>query len=586
MEKNKELREKLKRLTSDEANLTAPAPDRNTGGESPNIEKHRTESPTQPKPVAENDTNSGPRTTTQPEAAAPVTDAAPRADGQNQQAFDPATKCDEFLLAKFGSNEKIPEADRHICLMAASISSHGGTRTYLPSSERGVLAKAMAEWIAALDNKRPVLNSQAARTDKQIGADAGSAGTTSVVAKGGVPLIMSLATEIGAATSSINGTTLSYRFNPIGLYEYIRKQTTDNFSLNESATNFLRHSAFGVSFDTSRGVPTPTFTGTRDQFSGASFRYEFTNHRNPTDETARRYYKSFMIREGLALDYQVVTDLNKIFNVPYDPANPTPPPTIKAFEDGLKAAITAKQADVNAKDVPSGTELLYSIIKDYFQQKNTFASIKDDPEVSGNLKKYDEAVKRYNDELVTLQRRLKRSTLFTFDYNYNRGFTASDTSNFRLVYEKGFGNGVDLVFNGEAAIFHDPHAKVPVATITPFDQKRFRDFSFAGELDIPFFGKKNLVSESAVLSLAGRYQRMKTGSITLIDGTVVNNLSGDIWVGQGRFLIPIAKTGLFFPISFTYANRTELIREKKSRGNFGFTFDLSSLLEKFLAPNL
>src|ERR1043165_1537850 len=71
MEKNKELREKLKRLTSDEANLTAPAPDRNTGGESPNIEKHRTESPTQPKPVAENDTNSGPRTTTQPEAAAP-----------------------------------------------------------------------------------------------------------------------------------------------------------------------------------------------------------------------------------------------------------------------------------------------------------------------------------------------------------------------------------------------------------------------------------------------------------------------------------------------------------------------------------
>lgn len=35
-----------------------------------------------------------------------------------------------------------------------------------------------------------------------------------------------------------------------------------------------------------------------------------------------------------------------------------------------------------------------------------------------------------------------------------------------------------------------------------------------------------------------------------------------------------------FPITLTFANRTELIKEKEIRGNFGFTFNWDTLFSK------
>jgi hypothetical protein len=47
---------------------------------------------------------------------------------------------------------------------------------------------------------------------------------------------------------------------------------------------------------------------------------------------------------------------------------------------------------------------------------------------------------------------------------------------------------------------------------------------------------------------------------------------------QAKLTIPLWDTGIQFPISVTLANRTELVKEKEVRGNFGFTFDFSKLL--------
>jgi hypothetical protein len=54
--------------------------------------------------------------------------------------------------------------------------------------------------------------------------------------------------------------------------------------------------------------------------------------------------------------------------------------------------------------------------------------------------------------------------------------------------------------------------------------------------------------------------------------------------GQAKLTIPLGNTGVQFPISVTVANRTELIKEKEVRGNFGFTFDFSKLVGA-LQPN-
>lgn len=47
--------------------------------------------------------------------------------------------------------------------------------------------------------------------------------------------------------------------------------------------------------------------------------------------------------------------------------------------------------------------------------------------------------------------------------------------------------------------------------------------------------------------------------------------------GQAKFSIPILD-GINFPVSFTYASKTDLVNEKEVRGQFGFTFDVSRLL--------
>ena len=48
--------------------------------------------------------------------------------------------------------------------------------------------------------------------------------------------------------------------------------------------------------------------------------------------------------------------------------------------------------------------------------------------------------------------------------------------------------------------------------------------------------------------------------------------------GQAKLTLPLGNTGIAFPISVTVANRTELIKEKEVRGQFGFTFDFSKLV--------
>ena len=60
----------------------------------------------------------------------------------------------------------------------------------------------------------------------------------------------------------------------------------------------------------------------------------------------------------------------------------------------------------------------------------------------------------------------------------------------------------------------------------------------------------------------------------------MNNVDA-IYKAQGKLTIPIAD-GIDFPISVTWANRSNLIDEKEVRGQFGFTLDTARLIRAFL----
>jgi hypothetical protein len=61
---------------------------------------------------------------------------------------------------------------------------------------------------------------------------------------------------------------------------------------------------------------------------------------------------------------------------------------------------------------------------------------------------------------------------------------------------------------------------------------------------------------------------------------VEESRKGVINFGQAKLDFPIGSSGMHIPISMTFSNRTELIKESNVRGNIGITFDLDKLFAK------
>jgi len=71
------------------------------------------------------------------------------------------------------------------------------------------------------------------------------------------------------------------------------------------------------------------------------------------------------------------------------------------------------------------------------------------------------------------------------------------------------------------------------------------------------------------MSFSGRYERLQ-------ENRHIPGKKADIAVANWKLEIPVA-AGISLPLSVTYANATELIKEKHVRGNFGITVDLDKL---------
>ena len=125
-----------------------------------------------------------------------------------------------------------------------------------------------------------------------------------------------------------------------------------------------------------------------------------------------------------------------------------------------------------------------------------------------------------------------------------------------LIFDYGVADRINLTLNGSYS-YND----------SDFVGADLRGFKFGGQLRFQLnrenlLGKKPLFFDVAT------------------QGSWMNNTDA-IYKAQGKITIPIAD-GIDFPISVTYANRTNLIDEKEVRGQFGFTLDTARLIRMFL----
>ena len=407
-----------------------------------------------------------------------------------------------------------------------------------------------------------LVEAEEARTDKQTGSGPLNAGSTSLVIKGGAPTVFGFAVENGALVQSQSGTTVTFRGNPIGLFKLLNGKTFDESYLedeNDSATRLLKRTSFALSFDTNRGREPGVFTADAQQLSSYSLRYEFVNERDPRHPKHDRAFKDFLAAQGNNLALAVndtfkslIEDVGGAGGVPLK-GNRFKDPVLQAWYEETRAAVAAAAPTQVEATIKTQLDKFPTVDKLEAATRNT-------------VERFTEGFAGYLEAREKLLKEVAKGRVITFEFTNKREINAPDLSNFNFIAETGiFGGKADLTGNASFSFYNSrPQG----------DVQRVRDFRFAAQLDAPV---KLRDLGSFVFSFAGKYERVLDDAIAL-DGTVLPGTKGDIGVGQFKLTLPFLEgTGVRFPISVTFANRTELVREKEVRGNFGFTLDLDKI---------
>ncbi len=410
-----------------------------------------------------------------------------------------------------------------------------------------------------------LVEAEEARVDKQVGSSPASSGSTSLVVKGGAPAILGFATENGALTQSSSGTTATFRGNPLGIYHALANHGLVSSFIedeNDPMTRFLRKTSFAFSFDTDRGPQPGVFTASKQQLSSVSARFEFINKRRPTMYI--KEWNDFLEKQAQRFTNTINDSVSVLIANSQSTVNPLEwrDPVLQTWyaeTQSLLAAATTDQVEIVLRsqiDKLPVTEL--------------------SPQTVTQLNGIENSIGVYLQGRDSVLDKIAQGTLVTLDYTNKREANAPDTSNFTFIAEKGPGGRTDFTFNGSLTFFNKKPMLLPGSTAKPIG--RIRDFDFSGQFDIPFGSVRE--AGQFVFWGSGKYQRLLEDSFTQA-GTMVPNTKGDIAVGQIGLRIPLKDLGIKFPISVSFANRTELIKEKTVRANFGFTFDLDTIFAKF-----
>jgi len=499
--------------------------------------------------------------------------AAPKEVAENKL---PAATCTaDGKLAATGATAPT-EYDRVLCTLAGNVNDDNNRvakKIFLAQDSRQVFLILLAKLLKTTGNESFISfinEAQERRIDQQVGAGSSSSGTTSLVSKGGVPYLLGFAVENGAATQSQSDTTITFRVNPAGVLNVFAKKgfiTGYRQNENDKFLKFLGKTSLGFTFDTSRGNQPGVFTGDKQQLSAFSARVEFVNQRDPRLLRYEKDWEKFTATAGIELARQIwqTTQAVMSFSVGKGDDPVFTDPALQAWfsqtNDRIAAVSTALDPTQRTNAIAKVIEDQADLLPVKLLSEQTVAALTD----------FGKQFVGFRNKKNELLNTIAKGKIFTLEYTNNRGVSAPDTSNFNFIAATGTGARVDLTANGSLTFFN----KLPVATTTSPRPGRIRDFQFAGQVDIPF----KVGDGQFDFWFSGRYERLMENA-SMMAGTMMPNTKGDIAVGQFGLNIPIKSLGIKFPISLTVANRTELVKEKVVRGNFGFTFNWDTLFSK------
>lgn len=401
---------------------------------------------------------------------------------------------------------------------------------------------------AGVDFVNIVAEAEEARTDEQLGSGPSSSGTTSLVSKGGIPSMLAMAVENGALSQSISGTTITFRGTPVGIVSALQgKGFVNLLPTDETALSLLSNLSFSASFDSSRGATEDdgaVFRREAQQLSQWSVRWVAINRRNPQ---LLRYAPLWTDVGGVAGVLGALVNDTREFTQT-DPL--------------FQAWLAGTAAELSAAAMP-GTAVDQAVVREILA--NRFANLAaTSPATTARLRGVSNAFTDVIAARASALERIAEGLLVTLEYTNERPTTGPTLSNTRFIAQ--VGGGVDLTGNASVTWFNGT---------PPAGADRVRDLQAALQVDVPLTRYSEL--GTFVLAFAVRYERLQTDPAAVLAGA---QEGGNVGIGQIKLVIPIKGSGVRIPISVTFANRTELIREKVIRGNVGLSYDLDSLFAR------
>ncbi|MFN2407497.1 MAG: hypothetical protein ABR594_15715 [Pyrinomonadaceae bacterium] len=474
----------------------------------------------------------------------------------NPPQGDEAVDCAEVAAG----SKAFSEVDRIVCGLVRDVQERATNDLRLGSTDRFRILRVL---IAKKMTPKFLVEASEVRMDKQLGASSLSGVSPSLVTHGGVPFILGFAVENGGLTQSTNDTAITFRGNPVGLINAFKtKGFVEMVKESESdpLLRFLKKTSFAFTFNTDRGREPNVFTGSSQQLSSVSARIELINRRVP-----RLYIKdweNFLGTEAQRLANVIDATATRLVNASGEWVDPV----LQSWMVRTQAALTtASDAEVSG--------VLQAALNDLPVDDLL-------PDTVGALAAIENALDTYQSGRDRIVDRINNGTVLTFEYLNKREVNEPDTSNFMIIAEKGTAGGkVNFTFNGSLTLFNNMTSLRNFVAANPTlpPPRRVRDFQFAGGFDIPMGDVQKF--GQFVLFASGKYERLLENATDDL-GVVLPNTTGDIAHLQLGLKIPVAKTGFKIPVSITFANRTELIKERTVRGNFGFSLDLDTLFSR------
>jgi len=429
--------------------------------------------------------------------------------------------------------------------------------------------------------------------NRQLGESAAGGGATSLVARTGAPDLFSAALENGALARDREGTVTTLRFNAYGvsrLFQPGRACPIVDSSCDGSQERLLRGLTGSLSLDNSKpDTPIPVSTqptltplhsllGQGGRISSAGLRYEWLRRHVPTSKAEIEEWKKAVVLKEEPAD--LALELEKL-SKKIDSKTVVP---LKQLQDAVKEEFNAGGTDLEARLLLRYQRILKTL-------RDSLGSSND-----AELRAYHVKLSDYDEAIAAALRNIVFKPALTVEYHHLKPTNQAPVSNFRLVLDKTFLGALrtgERVETAQAALTFNLAMTVYERIPTGLNSSRWRDVQAGLQFDRQL-GPERWESRPT-LSLAGYYQYMKENAILEFDqqsqtplvsiplprpAAEVLNTKGGIGIVQAKIEIPVGKSGITLPLSISWSNRTELIKEKAVRGQFGISFNLDKLFEK------